>query len=150
MLTACASTQPKHLARTEYPYWKKGADAAEAAAFLRVRVPEGATEVRGAVRVQPQEHVYLLSFVTDSKTAEAVVDDLRPDHPLKTDGAPSSLSGDGFEHLGLTSPQDVKGVRTASACPPCVGDSRRGHVQGIEAHVDDMAGGRARVYLTAY
>ncbi|WP_187645783.1 hypothetical protein [Streptomyces sp. TRM49041] len=151
LLAACSTpTQPERVTRKEYPYWEKGAGAPEAAEFMKIDVPEGATEVRGAVRVQPQEDVYLLSFVTDAKTAESVVDDLRPDHPLKAVNATSSLTGDGFKHLGLKLPQDIKGVRMASACPPCVGDSRRSHIQAIEIHVGDVAGSRVRVYLAAF
>ncbi|UQS32646.1 hypothetical protein J5J01_10495 [Streptomyces fradiae] len=117
---------------------------------MRIQIPQGAAEVKGAVRVQPQEDVYLLSLVTDAKTAETMVDDLRPDHPLKAVAATSSLAGDGFEHLGLKPPQEVEGVRMASACPPCVGDSRRSHIQGIEIHVGDAPGSRVRIYLAAY
>ncbi|MCH0543169.1 hypothetical protein I3F58_27175 [Streptomyces sp. MUM 203J] len=117
---------------------------------MKVQIPGGATEVKGAVRVQPQENVYMLSFVTDPKTAESMVDDLQPDHPLEAVKFASSLTGDGFKHLGLKPPQDIKGVRAASACPPCVGDSRRSHIQAIEIHVGDAAGNRVRVYLAAF
>ncbi|MEU4350912.1 hypothetical protein [Streptomyces sp. NPDC023838] len=130
--------------------WKKGAGAPDAAAFMKIRIPRGATEVTGAVRVQPQEDVYLLSFLTDEKTAESITADLRPDHPLKAVHSTSSLSGDGFQHLGLKPPQDLPGVRTTSACPPCVGDSRRSGVQGVEVHVGGGGGERVRLYLAAY
>ncbi|MFD8939083.1 hypothetical protein ACFV0R_28185 [Streptomyces sp. NPDC059578] len=118
---------------------------------MRIQIPEGSTGVKGAVRIQPQENVYLLSFVTGERTAESMVEDLRPDSPLTVAGeSSSSLSGKGFEHLGLTAPQEIKGVRTASACPPCVGDSRRRHIQGMEVHVGEAKGQRVRLYLTAY
>ncbi|WP_017239185.1 hypothetical protein [Streptomyces sp. SS] len=151
-LGGCTSAPSDQVARTApSPRWEKGAGVPEAAAFMRIRVPEGATEVKGAVRVQPQEDVYLLSFVTSEQNAEAITEDLHPDHPLAVEGpSSSSLSGDGFEHLGLTPPQELKSVRTTSACPPCVGDSKRRHVQGLEIHIGEIAGNRVRVYLAAY
>ncbi|MFE2013679.1 hypothetical protein [Streptomyces sp. NPDC059491] len=118
---------------------------------MKVRIPQGATEVKGAVRIQPQENVYLLSFVTSEQTDEAITEDLHPDDPLAVQGpSSSSLSGEGFKHLDLTPPQELKSVRTTSACPPCVGDSRRRHIQGIEIHIGAVAGDRVRVYLAAY
>ncbi|MFE2554712.1 hypothetical protein ACFXGT_01545 [Streptomyces sp. NPDC059352] len=118
---------------------------------MKIQVPQGATEVKGAVRIQPQENVYLLSFVTSEQAAEAITKDLHPDYPLATKGpSSSSLSGGGFKHLGLTPPQELKSVRTTSACPPCVGDSRRHHIQGIEIHIGEVTGNRVRVYLAAY
>ncbi|WP_426362884.1 hypothetical protein [Streptomyces sp. E-08] len=121
---------------------------------MKIQIPQGATEVKGGVRVQPQENVYLLSFVTSEQTAEAITKDLHPDYPLAVEGSSSSssssLSGDGFKHLGLTPPQELKRVRTTSACPPCVGDSRRRHIQGIEIHIGEVSGDRVRVYLAAY
>ncbi|MEU3654529.1 hypothetical protein AB0E67_17190 [Streptomyces sp. NPDC032161] len=151
LFAACSPAPANRAAREEtYPYWEKRAGAPEAAAFMKIRIPQDATEVRGAVRVQPQENIHLLSFITDEKTAESIADDLRPDHPLRSENTSTSLSGDGFEHLGLTPPQDIEGVRTTSACPPCVGDTRRSEVQGIELHIGGDSGGRVRVYLTAY
>ncbi|WP_344069755.1 hypothetical protein [Streptomyces crystallinus] len=154
-LSACSSSLPSR-GNSE---WEKGAGAPEAAAFIKLRIPAGATGVTGAVRNQPRERLYLLSFLTDEKAARSLVDDLRPDHPLRAvPAASSSLSGDGFRHLGLAPPQELDGVRTTSACPPCVGDSRRPGVQGIEVHVGQQMGGqiggqdggRVRVYLAAY
>ncbi|MCM2393111.1 hypothetical protein [Streptomyces albipurpureus] len=133
-----------------YPYWEKGAGASDAVEFMNLELPQSATQVKGAVRVQPQERVYLLSFLTSEETAESIADDLRSEHPLKADPDTDSLSGDGFEHLGLTSPQDIKGVRTTGVCPPCVGDERRSNVQGMEIHVGQDSGDRVRVYLAAY
>ncbi|MFI2209027.1 hypothetical protein [Streptomyces sp. NPDC020141] len=151
LLAACASTDGKReVRRQSFPYWEKGAGAPQAVEFMRVQVPKAATEVKGAVRVQPQERVYLLSFLTDKKAAEAVADDLRPEYPLKIDNVDSSLSDDGFAHLGLTLPHKVPNVRSTSVSPRHVGDKRRSHVQGIEMHVEDRVDGRARVYLTAY
>ncbi|MEU4065306.1 hypothetical protein AB0F25_23310 [Streptomyces wedmorensis] len=151
-LGGCTSATSDHVTRAApSARWEKGAGAPEAEAFMRIRIPQGATEVKGAVRVQPQEDVYLLSFVTSEQDAEAITEDLHPDHPLAVEGpSSSSLSGDGFEHLGLTPPQELKSVRTTSACPPCVGDSRRRHIQGIEIHIGEIAGNRVRVYLAAY
>ncbi|GGR31317.1 hypothetical protein [Streptomyces roseolus] len=151
-LGGCTSAPSERTPRTTpSSSWEKGAGAPEAAAFMKVRIPEGATEVEGAVRVQPQEKVYLLSFVTSERTAKTITEDLHPDHPLAVEGpSSSSLSGDGYRHLGLTPPQELKSVRTTSACPPCTGDSRRRHVQGIEIHVGEVPGDRVRVYLTAY
>ncbi|MFF9471598.1 hypothetical protein ACF1E9_03030 [Streptomyces roseolus] len=151
-LGGCTSAPSERAARTApSPGWEESAGAPEAAAFMKIRIPEGATEVKGAVRIQPQENVYLLSFVTSEQTARTITEDLRPDHPLAAEGpSSSSLSGDGFKHLDLTPPQELKSVRTTSACPPCTGDSRRRHIQGIEIHIGEVAGDRVRVYLTAY
>ncbi|MFF5424516.1 MULTISPECIES: hypothetical protein [unclassified Streptomyces] len=151
-LGACTPASSGQVARSaDSPSWEKGADAEETAAFMKIQVPQGATEVKGAVRVQPQENIYLLSFVTSEQAAEAITRDLRPDYPLaKRSRLSSSLSGDGFKHLGLTPPQELGSVRTTSACPPCVGDSRRRHIQGIEIHIGEVAGKRVRVYLAAY
>ncbi|ARF77091.1 hypothetical protein B7C62_10640 [Kitasatospora albolonga] len=152
VLVGCTPAPADRAIRTSSsPSWEKGAGAPEAAAFMKIRIPQGATEVKGAVRVQPQENVHLLSFVTSERTAESITEDLRPDYPLAVEGpSSSSLSGDGFEHLGLTPPQALERVRTTSACPPCVGDSRRRHIQGIEIHISEVAKDRVRVYLAAY
>ncbi|MEU4278025.1 hypothetical protein AB0F57_24400 [Streptomyces tanashiensis] len=151
-LGGCTSASSDHVTRTApSPSWEKGAGAPEAAAFMKIQIPPGATEVKGAVRIQPQENVYLLSFVTSEQTAEAITEDLHPDYPLAVNGpSSSSLSGEGFEHLDLTPPQELKSVRTTSACPPCVGDSKRRHIQGIEIHIGAVSGDRVRVYLAAY
>ncbi|MFD9614021.1 hypothetical protein ACFWWS_32155 [Streptomyces sp. NPDC059083] len=151
-LGGCTSAPADHGARTvSSPRWEQGAGAPEAAAFMKVQIPRGATEVKGAVRVQPQENVYLLSFVTTERTAQEITEDLHPDYPLAAEGPSSaSLSGQGFEHLDLTPPQELTNVRTTSACPPCSGDSRRRHVQAVEIHIAAASGDRVRVYLTAY
>ncbi|MFF8956305.1 hypothetical protein [Streptomyces sp. NPDC014894] len=151
LLAGCSSADGKReVRRDSFPYWEKDAGASQAVEFMRVQVPKGAVEVKGAVRVQPQERVYLLSFLTEEKAAEAVADDLRSDYPLKVTNVSSSLSDDGFAHLDLVLPHEIRDVRSTSVCPPCVGDKRRRHVQGIEIHIEDRADGRARVYLTAY
>ncbi|WP_329022164.1 hypothetical protein [Streptomyces sp. NBC_00690] len=150
LTVGCATGQGSRGIDDRYPYWEKGAGVPEAVAFMNVELPQSATRVKGAVRVQPQERVYLLSFLTSEETAESIADDLRSEYPLEAGTGTDSLSGDGFEHLGLTSPQDIKGVRTTSVCPPCVGDGRRSNVQGMEIHVGQDSGDRVRVYLTAY
>ncbi|MFF6887167.1 hypothetical protein ACFY9F_28735 [Streptomyces sp. NPDC012421] len=151
-LGGCTNAPSERATRTTpSPSWEKGAGAPEAAAFMKIQIPEGATEVKGAVRVQPQEKVYLLSFVTSEQTAKTITEDLHPDYPLAVEGpSSSSLSGDGFKNLGLTPPQELKSVRTTSACPPCAGDSARRHIQGMEIHIGDVSVDRVRVYLAAY
>lgn len=150
-LGGCTSAPSDRVTRTasSSPRWKEGAGAPEAAAFMKIQIPEGATEVKGAVRIQTQENV--MSFVTSARTAEAIAEDPHPDYPLAVEGpSPWSLSGDGFRHLDLTPPQELESVRTTSACPPCVGDSRGRHVQGIEIHLGEVSGNRLRVHLAAY
>lgn len=124
--------------------------APEASAFMKVAVPESATEVKGAVQINPQEDVYLLSFVTDEKTAVGVAEDLRPETPLHTRKQDLPSPTELFGHLGLTEPQSEQGVRWAGACPPCIGDSRRSEVQWIEIHVLELGAHRTRVYLRAF
>lgn len=63
--------------------WGKALGAPEASAFMQLEVPKSATEVKGAVQINPQEDIYLLSFVTDEKTAVRVAEDLRPEKPLR-------------------------------------------------------------------
>ncbi|MET8227781.1 hypothetical protein [Streptomyces sp. NPDC005301] len=64
-------------------HWDEQAGAAEASAFMRVAVPEDATGTKGAVQINPQEDVYLLTFVNSVKNAERVAGDLRSEEPLK-------------------------------------------------------------------
>ncbi|WP_306327629.1 hypothetical protein [Streptomyces venezuelae] len=150
-LGGCTAAPSDDVTRAPVAEWKKDAGAPEAAAFMKIQIPPGATEVKGAVRVQPQEYVYLLSFVTSEQSAEAITKDLHPDSPFAVAGpSSSSLSGDGFTHLGLVPPQELERVRTTSVCPPCVGDSSRRHIQGIEIHIAEVSNDRARVYLAAY
>jgi hypothetical protein len=150
LLAGCSTATPTGEGEGRAPYWKKGAGAVEAAAFMRVDIPAGASEVKGAVRVNPADSVHLLSFVTDPGAAEAFVAGLRPQSALKRMNSPSTLSGDGFAHLGLTPPHKVPGVREASVCPRCIGDERRSEVQGIVVHLAEGAADRTRVYVTAY
>lgn len=136
--------------RVTYPYWEKGDGPVKTAAYMMIRIPPGATEVKSALQVQPQENLRLLSFVTEEKTAEAIAEDLRLGSPLEPVPAGDPLSGDGFKHLGIKAPQDVPGVREAQVCPPCSEDTRRDHLQVVEIQIGPEPQGRARVYLTAY
>ncbi|MFD6423397.1 hypothetical protein [Streptomyces sp. NPDC060198] len=131
-------------------HWGKDMGAPEASAFMKVALPESATEVKGAVQINPQEDVYLLSFVTDEKTAVGVAEDLRPEQPLRARKQDLSSPTDLFGHLGLAEPRSEKGVRWAGVCPPCVGDSRRSEVQWIEIHLLPLDSGTTRVYIQAF
>ncbi|MFJ2219077.1 hypothetical protein ACIOFY_03385 [Streptomyces anulatus] len=130
--------------------WVKDLGASEASAFMQLEVPKNATEVKGAVQINPQEDIYLLSFVTDEKTAVEVAEDLRPEKPLRVRNENPPSSTELFGHLGLAEPQSNKDVRWAGVCPPCVGDSRRTEIQWIEIHVLELAAGTTRVYLQAF
>ncbi|MFE9722589.1 hypothetical protein ACFYQ5_03025 [Streptomyces sp. NPDC005794] len=131
-------------------HWGKDMGAPESSAFMKVTVPGSAAEVRGAVQINPQEDVYLLSFVTDEKTAVRVAEDLRPEKPLRTNSQGLPSSTELFGHLGLTEPQSEKGVRWAGVCPSCVGDNRRSEVQWIEIHVLELDAEKTRVYMQAF
>ncbi|MCX5401427.1 hypothetical protein [Streptomyces sp. NBC_00102] len=113
-------------------------------------MPENATEVKGAVQINPQEDIYLLSFVTDERTAVEMAEDLRPEQPLRIRNQDLPPSTKLFGHLGLAEPQSEKGARWAGVCPPCVGDSRRSEVQWIEIHVLGLDADTTRVYLQAF
>ncbi|MEV6180505.1 hypothetical protein [Streptomyces sp. NPDC052015] len=63
--------------------WDKKADAAETSAFMHVAIPEGATQTKGAIQLNPQGDIYLLSFVTSEKTAEDIAKDLHSEKPLQ-------------------------------------------------------------------
>ncbi|MFI1764447.1 hypothetical protein ACH41H_20690 [Streptomyces sp. NPDC020800] len=152
LLTACSSSDSGvTVSRTSSSgsTWDKKAGAPEAASFMRLRVPPGATAVKGAVRVNPQEDTYLLSFVTAQATAEQLATELHFDHPLSTTEK-SGLGGSLFKHLGLTDPEKLNGVRWSGVCPPCVVKHGRGRVQWIEMFVHAEGKGRARVYLQAF
>jgi hypothetical protein len=132
-------------------HWDKGTSAAETSAFMNVEVPAGATEAKGAVQINPQEDIYLLTFVTDEEVAEAIAADLRSEDPLQAKkGKDFAPEGERFGHLGLPEPQTLQGVRWAGVCPPCVNDDRRNRVQWIEIYVQKLQSGRARVYLQAF
>ncbi|SMF15456.1 hypothetical protein SAMN02745830_01904 [Streptomyces sp. Amel2xC10] len=123
---------------------------AEVVAFMNVVVPEGATEAKGAVQVNPREDVYLLSFVTSEENAEDLAEDLRSEKPLEDRKVDFAPQGERFGHLGLPEPETVDGARWVGVCPPCVGDERRSKMQWIEVYVQAVAQGRARVYLQAF
>ncbi|MEU6662365.1 hypothetical protein [Streptomyces sp. NPDC046821] len=131
-------------------HWDKTAGVTEAAAFMNVAVPEGATQAKGAVQVNPQEDVYLLSFVTSGKNAEDIAHDLHSEHPLKARKKDFAPEGERFGHFGLPEPQTLKSVRSAGVCPPCVKDARRKNVQWIDIYVQAVGAGQARVYLQAF
>lgn len=150
LVGSCTTADRDRGARDPYPYWEQGSGAPEAAAFMKVRVPAGATEVKGAVQVNPQEDAYLLSFVTDAEEAVRISEDLRPEKPIHTKAADLPPSRELFGHLGLPEPQTLKGARWTGVCPPCVGDSRRSTVAWIDIYVYDIADDKARVYLKAF
>lgn len=152
LLTSCstAGVDDRRTTDGRASYWAEDAGAPEASAFMEVAVPRSAREVKGAVQINPQEDIHLLSFVTDEKTAVRVAEDLRPEKPLRAGyQAPPSPTGL-FGHLGLAEPGGEKGVRWAGVCPPCVGDERRSEVQWIEIHVLALDAARTRVYLQAF
>lgn len=90
--------------------WEKDLGAPEASAFMQLEVPKNATEVKGAVQINPQEDIYLLSFVTDEKTAVEVAEDLRPEKPLRVRNEnprpPRSSSG-------ISASPSLRAVRTS-------------------------------------
>ncbi|MER6994683.1 hypothetical protein [Streptomyces sp. NPDC000410] len=124
--------------------------APTASDFMKVKVPKGATEVKGAVQINPREDIHLLSFVTDEENAARIAEDLRSEEPLRTRKYMIPPTAELFGHLGLDEPQTLEGVRWAGVCPPCVGDQRRSEVAWIEIYVHAGAQGKARVYLQAY
>ncbi|MEU1145490.1 hypothetical protein ACFYO9_05270 [Streptomyces sp. NPDC005863] len=131
-------------------YWDPEAGADDAAGFMEVAVPKGATGVKGAVQVNPQENQYILTFVTSEKAAEEVAASLHSEEPLtvrKNEIKPWSVL---LERLRLAKPYALKGARWAGVCPPCVSDPRRKKVQWIEIYVRGLKGDRARVYLSAF
>ncbi|MFH9202769.1 hypothetical protein ACH4KT_35825 [Streptomyces anulatus] len=152
LLTSCSSADGDDHRTTDgrTSRWGKDLGAPEASAFMQLEVPKSATEVKGAVQINPQEDIYLLSFVTDEKTAVRVAEDLRPEKPLRARNENLPSPTELFGHLGLAEPQSKKGVRWAGVCPPCVGDSRRTEVQWIEIHVLELDAGATRVYLQAF
>lgn len=150
LLSSCSTSDRDRATRDPYPYWELGVGAPEVADFMKVVVPAGATEVNGAVQANPQEDVYLLSFVTDANTAVQIAEDLRTEKPIRTKAVDLPPDEELFRHLGLPEPQTLKGARWAGVCPPCVKDHRRSSVQWIDVYVYDLAGGKARVYLHAF
>ncbi|MFD5079686.1 hypothetical protein [Streptomyces sp. NPDC058371] len=152
LLASCSSSDggDRRVAEGRDWQWDKEAGAAEASAFMNVSVPEDTTGVKGAVQINPQEDIYLLSFVTREKNAEDIAKDLHSEEPLKAKKKDFAPEGERFEHLGLAEPQTVKGTRWAGVCPPCVSDDRRRKVQWIEIYVQPLKGDQARVYLQAF
>ncbi|MGW1513095.1 hypothetical protein [Streptomyces sp. NPDC002394] len=150
LLSSCSAADRDRVTRDPYPYWEQGAGAPEAAGFMKVSVPAGATGVKGAVQANPQEDVYLLSFVTEAEKAVQIAEDLRSEKPIHTKAVDLLPKRELFGHLGLPEPQTLKGTRWAGVCPPCVKDYRRRSVQWIDVYVYDVAGGKARVYLHAF
>jgi hypothetical protein len=109
LIASCSTGDPGRVTRNDpYPYWKKGAGAAEAAGFMKIQVPEGATEVKGAVQVNPQEDSYILTFRTDSATAARIAKDLRSEDPPAPWRSSFSPKRERFRHLGLAEPQTLK------------------------------------------
>ncbi|MBT2442528.1 hypothetical protein J7E93_20930 [Streptomyces sp. ISL-36] len=151
LLGACSSdAAERDAARSQY--WDEKAGAPEAAAFMRVDVPAGATEVKGALQVNFQDDAYLLSFATTPKAAEAIGKQFEAQEPLEV-RAPLSTPippGTPFAHLGLPEPDTLQGVRWAGVCPPCVDDKRRKHIAWIEVFLQKLDADRTRVYLRAW
>jgi hypothetical protein len=150
LLSSCTVADPGDVERVRYPHWKKGAGAPETADFMKVDVPAGASEVKGAVEVNPQEDVYLLSFVTSERAAVRIAEELHPEEPLHTKTVDLPPNREQFGHLSLPEPQNLKGARWAGVCPPCVGDSKRRNVAWIDIYVHDITEGQSRVYLKAF
>ncbi|MHC5902329.1 hypothetical protein ACVNF4_00165 [Streptomyces sp. S6] len=152
LLTACSGSDANdtRVSGGRTSQWDKKAGAPEAASFMHVSVPDGATQVKGAVQLNPQEDVYILSFVTSRDTAKTLAKDLRSEEPLSTKGPFSSMPDDLFEHLGLADPEKAGGVGWVGVCPPCVNDHRRAKVQWIEMFVEPLKSNRSRVYLQAF
>ncbi|MFF3315295.1 hypothetical protein ACFYV5_07250 [Streptomyces sp. NPDC003035] len=132
--------------------WDKKAGAPEAAAYMKVDVPPGATEVKGAVKLVPQDAIHLLSFVTTPKAAEALGKQFEGQGPLE-ENVPLKTpipAGTSFAHLGLPEPDTLQGVRWAGVCPPCVEDKQRKHIEWIEIYLQKLDADRTRVYLRAW
>ncbi|MFI8435255.1 hypothetical protein ACIGJO_16120 [Streptomyces sp. NPDC079020] len=149
LLTSCSTADPVRATRAS-SYWEKGAGATEAAAFMKVQIPEGATEVKGAVQVNPREDDYILTFRTDRTTATNVAKDLRSEEPPEPWNVNPKSRPELFGHLGLAEPETLKGVLHANVCPPCVNDYRRRKVAHLEIHIENLADDQARVYLRAF
>ncbi|MER6446547.1 hypothetical protein [Streptomyces venezuelae] len=140
-------------ARSGGPVWVEGQGAAEAAGFMRVQTPAGASDVTGAVQQGFQDTTYLISFTAQAPDADSFVADLRPEEPLRanTPRDPETYTTiTPWSHLGLPEPETERNVRTASVCPPCIKDERRSTVQSITVFVQEIGDGRARVYLKAF
>lgn len=151
VLTSCSTGAPGSATReSTYPYWEKGAGAAEAAAFMKIQIPKGAMDVKGAVQVNPREDEYILSFRTGKATAAQVAKDLHSEEPLAPWGIKSTQESELFEHLGLAEPKTLKDALWAGVCPPCVKDYRRRDVAWMEIYIENLDSEQARVYLRAF
>ncbi|MFI2209026.1 hypothetical protein [Streptomyces sp. NPDC020141] len=122
--------------------------AAKVSKFTEVRIPEGATEVKGAIRVDGMDDVYILSFVTDEEKAVSISEDLNAEKPLRRVKKMASATGD-FDQLGLADPDTLDNVRWTGVCPSCVRDKRRKGVLQIDIYVQPRPQGKARVYVRA-
>lgn len=73
LLTSCSSAGGGDHRATggQASYWGKDMGAPEASAFMKVAAPESATEVKGAVQINPQEDIYLLSFLAPRRDARS-------------------------------------------------------------------------------
>lgn len=151
LLASCsAAADDSRVTDGRTSHWDKGAGVPEVSSFMKVTVPEDATEAKGAVQVNPQEDVYVLSFVTGAKKAEEIAEDLRSEKPPRAKKHDLAPKTELFGHLGLAEPQTLKGARWAGVCPPCVHDDRRKQVQWIEIYIQPLAADRARIYLQAF
>ncbi|MBC9712472.1 hypothetical protein H9Y04_07790 [Streptomyces sp. TRM66268-LWL] len=116
---------------------------------MKIEIPADATEAKGAVRVNPQEDQYLLSFVTSTTQAKATADLLHAEDPLSSTHK-GTASGEVFKHLGLPAPESLNPVQWTGVCPPCVSDASRSAFQWIEIYVEPLPSEKARVYLQAF
>ncbi|MER7620006.1 hypothetical protein [Streptomyces sp. NPDC126503] len=149
LLTSCSTGTTGSTTR-DSTYWEKGAGAAEAAAYMKIQIPKGATDVKGAVRVNPREDDYILSFRTDRTTAARIAEDLRSEEPPAPWGIKATQESELFGHLGLAEPKTLKDSLWAGVCPPCVKDDRRRHVAWMEIYIENLGAERTRVYLHAF
>ncbi|MET9374246.1 hypothetical protein ABZX98_08885 [Streptomyces sp. NPDC002992] len=150
LLGACSPAPDSRESR--HQEWDKKAGAPEAAAFMKVDLPAGATEVKGARQLNVQDDSYLLSFTTTPKAAEVIGKQFEGQAPLE-ERAPLSTPippGTPFAHLGLPEPDTLQGVRWAGVCPPCVKDKQRKHIEWIEIYLQKLDADRTRVYLRAW
>lgn len=150
LLASCSTGPQDRVTRDPYPYREPGAGAREAADFMKVQVPAGATEVKGAVQTNLQEDVYILSFRTDRATAIEIATDLRPEKPPTAWNVSVTPASELFGHLGLPEPDTLKGSLWAGVCPPCVKDYRRRNVAWVDIYIETLNADQARVYLHAF
>ncbi|MET8829920.1 hypothetical protein ABZX40_30485 [Streptomyces sp. NPDC004610] len=133
--------------RQEVPYWEEGVDFARVAGFLRVTVPETATDRKAAVQRGFQDDGLLLAFVVPEAQADRFVAGLEPEQPLVRRAEAAFTAAEywpttPFARLGLPEPETLDGVTTGPVCAPCGGD-----LNALEVTVAPLDGGRARIYL---